>query len=63
MRAKPVKSTQFYVRVSEEERAWLEQEADRQGLESTSSYVRKVLRLERAASASDRQMGWPPEAA
>ena len=43
------KSSQIITRVTEDDRAWVDQEADRQGL-NTSTFIRMTLRKVRAAA-------------
>ena len=44
------KTAQIVTRVTEADRAWVDQEADKQGLDA-SSFIRMTLRRVRAASA------------
>jgi predicted DNA binding CopG/RHH family protein len=46
------KTSQIITRVTEDDRAWVDQEADKQGL-NTSTYIRMTLRRIRAASAAE----------
>ena len=43
------KTSQIIIRVTEDDRAWVDQEADKLGL-GTSSFIRMTLRQVRAAS-------------
>ena len=47
------KTSQIITRVTEDDRAWVDQEADRHGL-NTSTFIRMTLRQVRAAS--ERQL-------
>ena len=54
------KIAQIVTRVTEADRAWVDQEADKQGLDA-SSFIRMTLRRARAASASEQRTA--PQAA
>ena len=48
------KTARFGIRLDEDERAWIDNEAARRDLESTSSYLRMLVRKARAASLGDQ---------